>query len=131
MMRATFLPFCRPSITEEDIAAVADVLRSGWITTGPKVAELEDMVAARTGAKPSHGAGCPGCDFGSAVARVANGRVTVPGRIRGSRPRVAPPVAAIAPPALGAATPVPTAGASAPQHLLPLIGQQGPLLEEF
>jgi len=50
-MRATFLPFCRPSITEEDIAAVADVLRSGWITTGPKVAELEDMVAARTGAK--------------------------------------------------------------------------------
>ena len=51
VMRATFLPFCRPSITEEDIAAVADVLRSGWITTGPKVAELEDMVAARTGAK--------------------------------------------------------------------------------
>ena len=51
VMRATFLPFCRPSITEEDIAAVADVLRSGWITTGPKVAELEDLVAARTGAK--------------------------------------------------------------------------------
>ena len=50
-MRATFLPFCRPSITEEDIAAIGDVLRSGWITTGPKVNELEDMVAARTGAK--------------------------------------------------------------------------------
>lgn len=49
-MRGSFLPFCRPSITEGDIAAVADVLRSGWITTGPKVAELEAAVAARTGA---------------------------------------------------------------------------------
>ena len=50
-MRATFLPFCRPPVTEEDIAAVAEVLRSGWITTGPKVTELEEMVARRTGAK--------------------------------------------------------------------------------
>lgn len=50
-MRPSFLPFCRPSITEEDIAAVADVLRSGWITTGPKVSELEQMIAARTGAQ--------------------------------------------------------------------------------
>ncbi|MSR29125.1 MAG: UDP-4-amino-4-deoxy-L-arabinose aminotransferase [Phycisphaerales bacterium] len=50
-MRKEFLPFCRPSITESDIAAVGDVLRSGWITTGPKVQELERMVAVRTGAK--------------------------------------------------------------------------------
>jgi len=50
-MRDTFLPFCRPNITEEDIAAIGDVLRSGWITTGPKVAALEDAVAARCGAK--------------------------------------------------------------------------------
>jgi len=49
-MRTSFLPFCRPSISEEDIAAVGDVLRSGWITTGPKVAELEALVARRTGA---------------------------------------------------------------------------------
>jgi len=40
-MRTDFLPFSRPSITEEDIAAVADVLRSGWITTGPKTEEFE------------------------------------------------------------------------------------------
>lgn len=40
-MRAEFLPFSRPSITEGDISAVADVLRSGWITTGPKVVEFE------------------------------------------------------------------------------------------
>jgi UDP-4-amino-4-deoxy-L-arabinose-oxoglutarate aminotransferase len=40
-MRDEFLPFSRPSITEEDIAAIAEVLRSGWITTGPKCAEFE------------------------------------------------------------------------------------------
>lgn len=40
-MRKTFLPFSRPSIRQADIAAVADVLRSGWITTGSKNAELE------------------------------------------------------------------------------------------
>lgn len=40
-MRNEFLPFSRPSITEEDIAAVDEVLRSGWITTGPKSAEFE------------------------------------------------------------------------------------------
>ncbi|MFM7808275.1 MAG: aminotransferase class I/II-fold pyridoxal phosphate-dependent enzyme, partial [Planctomycetota bacterium] len=50
-MRDTFLPFCRPSISEEDIAAIGDVLRSGWITTGPRVGALEDAVAKRTGAK--------------------------------------------------------------------------------
>ncbi|MBN1764138.1 MAG: UDP-4-amino-4-deoxy-L-arabinose aminotransferase [Sedimentisphaerales bacterium] len=41
-MRTEFLPFSRPSITEEDIAAVADVLRSGWITTGARAAEFEN-----------------------------------------------------------------------------------------
>jgi UDP-4-amino-4-deoxy-L-arabinose-oxoglutarate aminotransferase len=41
LMRDEFLPFSRPSITEEDIASVEAVLRSGWITTGPKNAEFE------------------------------------------------------------------------------------------
>ena len=41
------LPFTRPSIDEETIAAVAEVLRSGWLATGPKVAQLEaDLKAA-------------------------------------------------------------------------------------
>jgi len=40
-MRNKFLPFSRPSITEKEIAAVGDVLRSGWITTGPKCSEFE------------------------------------------------------------------------------------------
>ncbi|MDD5521568.1 MAG: aminotransferase class I/II-fold pyridoxal phosphate-dependent enzyme [Kiritimatiellae bacterium] len=40
-MRNDFLPFSRPSITEEDITAVNEVLRSGWITTGQKNAIFE------------------------------------------------------------------------------------------
>ena len=36
-MRAAFLPFARPSIGDEEIAELTDTLRSGWITTGPKV----------------------------------------------------------------------------------------------
>lgn len=40
-MGSEFLPFSLPSIAEEDIAAVQEVLRSGWITTGPKCAEFE------------------------------------------------------------------------------------------
>jgi len=48
-MRNDFLPFSRPSITEEDIAAVSDVLRSGWITTGPKTTEFEQRFADYVG----------------------------------------------------------------------------------
>jgi UDP-4-amino-4-deoxy-L-arabinose-oxoglutarate aminotransferase len=48
-MRKEFLPFSRPSITEEDIAAVGEVLRSGWITTGSKNAEFEEKFCKYTG----------------------------------------------------------------------------------
>jgi UDP-4-amino-4-deoxy-L-arabinose-oxoglutarate aminotransferase len=44
-----FLPFSKPSITAEDIAAVAEVLKSGWITTGSRCAELEQQFKALTG----------------------------------------------------------------------------------
>ena len=50
-MRKDFLPFSRPSILEADIEAVADVLRSGWITTGPKNAELEVRFREHTGCR--------------------------------------------------------------------------------
>lgn len=42
MSRSDFLPFSRPDISESEIESVAEVLRSGWITTGPKCAEFED-----------------------------------------------------------------------------------------
>jgi len=48
-MRNEFLPFSRPSISEEDITAVVEVLRSGWLTTGPKTAEFEQAFCDYTG----------------------------------------------------------------------------------
>jgi len=48
-MRTSFLPFSRPSITEDDIAAVTDVLRSSWITTGPKASEFESKFCEYVG----------------------------------------------------------------------------------
>jgi dTDP-4-amino-4,6-dideoxygalactose transaminase len=47
-----FLPLTRPTIDEETIAGVADVLRSGWITSGPKVKELEEKLSACCGGRP-------------------------------------------------------------------------------
>jgi dTDP-4-amino-4,6-dideoxygalactose transaminase len=51
-MSAPFLPFSRPSIDEETIAGVAEVLRSGWITSGPKVKEFEAQLSAYCGGRP-------------------------------------------------------------------------------
>ncbi len=46
-----FLPYARQWITPEDIDAVCKVLQSDWLTTGPKVAEFEEKLAERTGAR--------------------------------------------------------------------------------
>ncbi|MFH1156654.1 MAG: DegT/DnrJ/EryC1/StrS family aminotransferase [Pseudomonadota bacterium] len=51
-MRTSFLPFSRPSIIDEDIAGVVEVLRSGWITTGSKNHLLEEAFCEYSG--------CPG-----------------------------------------------------------------------
>jgi perosamine synthetase len=45
------IPYGRQTIDEDDIKAVVDVLRSDWITTGPKVAEFEQAIADYVGAK--------------------------------------------------------------------------------
>jgi dTDP-4-amino-4,6-dideoxygalactose transaminase len=47
-----FLPFTRPSIDEATIAGVAEVLRSGWITSGPKVKEFEAALSGYFGGRP-------------------------------------------------------------------------------
>jgi dTDP-4-amino-4,6-dideoxygalactose transaminase len=44
-----FLPFTRPNIDEQSIAAVADVFRSGQLASGPKVAAFEAALAAYLG----------------------------------------------------------------------------------
>jgi dTDP-4-amino-4,6-dideoxygalactose transaminase len=49
-MRSTFLPFSTPTIEEAEINEVVDSLRSGWITTGPKVKRFEEAFRAYVGA---------------------------------------------------------------------------------
>ena len=46
-----FLPFTRPTIDEETIAGVGEVLRSGWITSGPQVKEFEAKLSALFGGR--------------------------------------------------------------------------------
>ena len=50
-VRSTPLPYGKQWIDESDIAAVVDVLRSDWLTTGPKVEEFETSFAAATEAR--------------------------------------------------------------------------------
>jgi len=50
-VRKTLLPYGHQSIDEDDIAAVVEVLRSEWLTTGPKVVEFEEAFAHFVGAK--------------------------------------------------------------------------------
>ena len=49
--RDTFLPFQPPAIGDEEIEAVVSTLRSGWWTTGPRAAELEQRFAEYVGAR--------------------------------------------------------------------------------
>jgi dTDP-4-amino-4,6-dideoxygalactose transaminase len=43
--RQTMLGFQPPAVGEEEIEAVAETIRSGWLTTGPRAAELENRLA--------------------------------------------------------------------------------------
>ncbi|HEX8961078.1 MAG TPA: DegT/DnrJ/EryC1/StrS aminotransferase family protein [Geobacteraceae bacterium] len=49
-MRTEFLPFSTPTIEDDEINEVVDSLRSGWITTGPKVKRFEEEFKAYVGA---------------------------------------------------------------------------------
>lgn len=50
-MREKFLPFSVPDITEVEISEVIETLKSGWITTGPRVKQFEKEFAEYVGAK--------------------------------------------------------------------------------
>lgn len=50
MHRTEFLPFSTPDLGDAEINEVVDSLRSGWITTGPKVKRFEDAFKEYTGA---------------------------------------------------------------------------------
>ena len=47
-----FIPFTRPHFNQETIDAVAEVLRSGWVTSGPKLAEFETTLSEYFGGRP-------------------------------------------------------------------------------
>lgn len=66
-----YLPFSRPSIGEEEIEAVNAVLRSGWITTGPKSQELEQRFADYLGCR--HAVALASATGGMHVALLALG----------------------------------------------------------
>ncbi|MCE1179853.1 MAG: UDP-4-amino-4,6-dideoxy-N-acetyl-beta-L-altrosamine transaminase [Micrococcales bacterium] len=60
------LPYGRQSINEDDIAAVAEVLRGDWLTTGPAVTAFEEAIAAYTGATKA-----VSCTSGTAALHIA------------------------------------------------------------
>ena len=47
-----FIPFTRPHFNQATIDAVAEVLRSGWVTSGPKLAEFEAALSEYVGGRP-------------------------------------------------------------------------------
>ena len=63
---ATPVPFFRPDIREPEIDEVVASLRSGWLTTGPRVKRFEEEFAAAVGAPHAvavnsvHGGAAPG-----------------------------------------------------------------------
>src|ERR1700693_5512671 len=50
-VREKLLPYGRQSLDDDDIQAVVEVLRSDWLTTGPKVGEVEEAFAQWVGAR--------------------------------------------------------------------------------
>ncbi|MEO5700269.1 MAG: DegT/DnrJ/EryC1/StrS aminotransferase family protein [Casimicrobiaceae bacterium] len=53
MSSPPYLPFARPSLDDDTINGVGDVLRSGWITSGPQVKAFEAALAAYHGGRPT------------------------------------------------------------------------------
>ncbi len=52
MSELPFIPFTRPSFNQETIDAVSEVLRSGWVTSGPKLTEFESTLSEYFGGRP-------------------------------------------------------------------------------
>ncbi|GGE35144.1 UDP-4-amino-4,6-dideoxy-N-acetyl-beta-L-altrosamine transaminase [Agaricicola taiwanensis] len=68
---SSFLPYGRQLIEDDDIAAVAEVLRGDWLTTGPSVTRFEEALAARVGAP--HAVSCSSATAGLHLACMAAG----------------------------------------------------------
>lgn len=68
-----FIPYGRHSIDEDDIRAVEEVLKSDFLTTGPKVAEFEKMLCGYMGAKH-----CATVNSGTSALDIAVGALELP-----------------------------------------------------
>jgi dTDP-4-amino-4,6-dideoxygalactose transaminase len=71
LIRSGFLPFHQPLIDEADERAVLEVLRSGWITTGPRTKQFEKTLAAYVGS--THAVGVNSCTAALSLALEAVG----------------------------------------------------------
>ncbi|HET8946398.1 MAG TPA: DegT/DnrJ/EryC1/StrS aminotransferase family protein, partial [Candidatus Polarisedimenticolia bacterium] len=69
--RDEWLPFHRPSLDARDVDGVVETLRSGWLTTGPRVRLLEERIAALVGAR--HAIGLNSCTAALHLALAAAG----------------------------------------------------------
>ncbi|CAB3796548.1 DegT/DnrJ/EryC1/StrS family aminotransferase [Pararobbsia alpina] len=74
-MSEPFIPFVKPEIDEETIAGVADVLRSGWITTGPQNQKFEAALSEFVGGRPvrTFNSGTATLEIGLRIAGVGPG----------------------------------------------------------
>ena len=77
--RATFLPFALPSIDDDDVDEVIAVLRSGWLTAGPRIELLEREFAAttRSAAALALNSGTAAMHLALTVLRIEPGRAVV------------------------------------------------------
>ncbi len=69
MSEAPFIPYNRPAMGDEEAEAAAAAVRSGWITTGPRVREFEEAFAALVGAP--HAVAVSSCTAGLEIALAA------------------------------------------------------------
>ncbi len=70
-MTEPFLPYCLPDIGDEEIDAVVETLRSGWLAPGPRVLAFEQAFAERIGAR--HAIAVTSCTAGMHLALLACG----------------------------------------------------------
>jgi dTDP-4-amino-4,6-dideoxygalactose transaminase len=75
----SFLPFTRPTIDDETIVGVGEVLRSGWITSGPQVKAFEARLSEYAGGRPvrAFNSGTATLEIGLRIAGVGPGHEVI------------------------------------------------------